>query len=308
VLKPAEETPLDAFVLADAAIAAGLPPGVLNVLPADRTTSEHLVSHSGVDKVSFTGSTSAGQRIAAICGGDVRRVTLELGGKSAAILLDDAELDDAVPKIVSFGLAWNNGQACSALTRILAPRSRYDEVVEATCDYVRKLVVGEPRKDDTDIGPVISARQRERVEAYIAWGRSEGAQVEVGGRRPAHATRGWYIEPTVFSDVRNDMRIAREEIFGPVAVVIPYDGDDEAVALANDSPYGLAGAVFTRDDARGLSVATKVRSGIYGINMLAVDLACPFGGQKQSGVGREMGPEGFTSFLETKSIFGAPRS
>ena len=303
VYKPAPETPLDAFRLAEIFADAGLPDGVLSVVPAGREVSEHLVTHPDVDKVTFTGSTAAGRRIGGLCGEQLKRCTLELGGKSAAILLDDVDLAQALPALLPNALM-NNGQACIAQTRILAPRDRYTEVVEALVDAVEtSWPVGDPLDLGTAIGPLVAARQRDRVEGYIRSGQEEGAKVATGGGRPGGFERGYYVEPTVFADVNNAMRIAQEEIFGPVLVVIPYDGDDQAVAHANDSDYGLCGSVWTADNDRGLGVARQVRTGTYMLNSgTPIDFATPFGGYKQSGVGREFGPEGLEPFLESKSI------
>jgi aldehyde dehydrogenase (NAD+) len=304
VAKPAVETPLCAYFLAQAAEAAGLPPGVLNIVAADRAAGEHLVRHKGIDKVSFTGSTLAGRAVAALCGQDLKRVSLELGGKSAGIVLDDASMDDVLRTVVSRGLAANNGQACLALTRVLLPRSRYKEFVDAITDTVKALKVGDPTVPGTQIGPLITAKQRERVERYIDSGKAQGARLTVGGGRPAGLTRGWYVEPTVFADVDNRMTIAQEEIFGPVGALIPYDTEADAIRIANDSPYGLGGAVFTSDPCRAFAVARRIRTGILGVNGYALDFGAPFGGFKASGLGREMGKEGFEAFLETRTIYG----
>jgi len=304
VAKPAIETPLCAYFLAAAAEAAGLPPGVLNIVAGDRGAGEHLVRHKGIDKVSFTGSTAAGRTIASICGQDLKRVSLELGGKSAGIVLDDASIDDVIKTVVSRGLAANNGQACLAITRVLLPRSRYSEFVDAITDTVKALQIGDPMDPGTQIGPLISARQRERVERYLGIGKSEGARVTAGGGRPTDLERGWYVQPTVFADVDNAMTIAQEEIFGPVGSLLPYDSEEDAVRIANDSPYGLGGAVFTTDPKRAFRVARQIRTGIFGINGYALDLGAPFGGFKASGIDREMGMEGLEAFLETRSIYG----
>jgi aldehyde dehydrogenase (NAD+) len=303
VLKPAQETALDSFVLAEAVLEAGLPPGVVNIVPAGPEGSERLVRQAGVDKVSFTGSTAVGRRIGELCGADVRRCTLELGGKSAAILLDDVDLSErTVRQLVTAAMA-NNGQVCAAQTRILSPRSRYREVVDALAGAVGALRVGDPFDEATDVGPVATSRQRGRVEGYIQTGRLEGARAVVGGGRPAHMDRGWYVEPTVFADAHNEMTIAKEEIFGPVAVVIPYDGDDEAVSLANQSDYGLTGTVWTSDIERGTDLAGRVRAGVLAINSPApMDLGAPFGGFKLSGIGRECGPEAIQDYAEYQSI------
>jgi len=303
VLKPAPEAALDSFLLAEAVIEAGLPPGVLNIVPAGGSASELLVRHRGVDNVSFTGSTTVGRRIGELCGSDVRRCTLELGGKSAAILLDDVQLNDrTVRNLVGSAMA-NNGQVCAAQTRVLAPRSRYAEIVDALGSSVRALQVGDPFDDATDVGPVATSRQRDRIQQFLETGRKEGAVAVVGGGRPARLDRGWYIEPTLFSDVDNAMTIAREEIFGPVLAVIPYDGDDDAVAVANDSEYGLTGTVWTADPERGERIAERVRAGVLAINSpAAMDLNAPFGGFKMSGVGRECGPEAVAEYTEYQTI------
>ena len=301
VIKPAPETPLDAYVLAECLVDAGLPPGVVNIVAAGREVGEHLVTHPGIDKVSFTGSTLAGKRIAALCGERVRRVTLELGGKSAAIVCDDADFETTVPALVPAGMMIN-GQACAAQTRILAPRSRYAELVDGLADAVSRLQVGDPYDDATDVGPLVAERQRDRVEAYIASGIAEGARLVTGGGRPAGLDRGWYVEPTVFADVDNQMRIAREEIFGPVVCVIPYDTVDEAVAIANDSAYGLSGSVWSTDPAGALDIARRLRTGSATINGWRWDVHCPFGGFKESGLGREGGPEGLEAYCEYQTI------
>jgi aldehyde dehydrogenase (NAD+) len=301
VLKPAPETPLDAFLLAEALVEAGLPPGVVNVVPAGREVGEHLVTHPGVDKIGFTGSTAAGRRIGALCGERLKRVTLELGGKSAAIVMDDADLAQVVPPLLGAALM-NNGQACGAQSRILVSRARYREVVGALCEAVAAQTVGDPLDPATTIGPLAAARQRARVEGYIATGRAEGAEIAIGGGRPAGLPTGWYVEPTVFVDVDNRMTIAREEIFGPVLAVIPYDDLDDAVRIANDSDYGLSGTVWTADPAAGVAVARRVRTGTYTVNGFMLEFTCPFGGFKQSGLGRELGPEGLEAYLEPKSI------
>jgi betaine-aldehyde dehydrogenase len=304
IYKPAPETPLDAFRLAEIFTECGLPKGVLSVVPAGREVSEHLVTHPGVDKISFTGSAVGGKRIGGLCGERLKRCTLELGGKSAAIILDDADLATTIPSLLPNAIM-NNGQACIAQTRILAPRSRYADVVDAVVSGVSAMKVGDPMDPATEVGPLVAERQRTRVEGYLVSGREEGAKVALGGGRPSTSqlATGWYVEPTVFSDVDNKMKIAQEEIFGPVLVVIPFDGDDNAVEIANDSSYGLCGSVWTADNDRGLGVARQVRTGTYMLNApVPIDFATPFGGFKESGVGREFGPEGLETFLEMKSI------
>jgi betaine-aldehyde dehydrogenase len=280
---------------------AGLPPGVLNIVFADRAVGEHLVTHPGVDKVSFTGSTAAGRRIGELCGRLVRRCSLELGGKSAAILLDDVDLDQAMGGLAA-PMLFISGQACNAPTRILAPRSRYTNVVDAVVSAVNAAAFGDPHDPDTFVGPLAAQRQRDRVESFLEVGKREGARVVLGGGRPKGFDRGWYVEKTVFADVANEMRIAREEIFGPVYTVIPYDDVDDAVRIANDSDYGLAGSIWTQEPARGYGVATRLRAGGLGINSHGLDSAAPIGGFKQSGIGRERGVEAIHGFVETKSI------
>ena len=302
VYKPAPETPFDTFRLAEIFADAGLPKGVLSVIPAGREVGEHLVTHPGVDKISFTGSGVGGKRIGGLCGERLKRCTLELGGKSAAIILDDADIASTIPTLLPNAIM-NNGQACIAQTRILAPRDRYDEVVDALVAGVLALAVGDPLDPATEVGPVVAERQRARIEGYLESGREEGATIAVGGGRPSGLGKGWYVEPTVFTHVDKKMKIAQEEIFGPVLVVIPYDGDEQAVDIANDSSYGLCGSVWTNDNDRGLGIARQVRTGTYMVNgTVPIDFATPFGGFKESGVGREFGPEGLETFLEKKSI------
>jgi aldehyde dehydrogenase (NAD+)/betaine-aldehyde dehydrogenase len=282
-------------------VEAGLPEGVISVVPADREVSEYLVTHPGVDKVSFTGSTAAGRKVGALATERLKRVSLELGGKSAAILLDDVDLASSAFMIAFSGLM-NSGQACVAQTRILAPRNRYDEITEAITEAAKMFVVGDPSDPATQLGPLVAERQRDRVEGYIEKGKAEGARLVLDGTRPAGLDTGWYVAPTVFADVDNKMTIAQEEIFGPVLSLLPYDTEEEAVAIANDSDFGLAGSVWTQDVDHGYQIATKVRTGTYGINWYAFDMGSPFGGYKCSGIGREDGPEGLAAFCELKSI------
>lgn len=306
IIKPPRETPLYAWPVAEAFHMAGLPDGVLNVVTCDRPASEHLVSHPDVDLVSLVGSTEAGIRIGTLCAERVKRSRLELGGKSAAIFLEDVDVASAVPLSLAAGALCNNGEACAAWTRLLVPQSREAEIVEALSAAMSSVVIGDPLDPASTLGPMVSRGQRETVESYVEVGVAEGAKIAFGGGRPAHLDKGWYVEPTLFTNVTNDMRIAREEIFGPVAVVIPYGSEEEAVAIANDSPFGLAGSVLTSDHERGVQIARQVRAGTVGVNSLGYGLAFPFGGFKQSGIGREHGPESLQEMLETKTI-GLPR-
>lgn len=301
VAKPSPETPLDALLLAECADAAGLPPGVFNVVPAGREAGDHLIRDPRVDKVSFTGSTAAGRHIGAVCADRVARFSLELGGKSAAIILDDADLSTAIPSVTPSSMPFS-GQICFSQTRILVPESRHKEAVEAYRAAVESIKLGDPWEEDTGMGPLSMRRQQERVLDYIEIGRREGAKlVSGGGRGPFN--QGFFVQPTIFDDVRSDMRIAQEEIFGPVVSVIPYRDDADAVRIANDSNFGLSGTVFTGDVERGTRVARQVRTGNVSINGLQLDPRIPFGGYKQSGVGREGGPEGLSEYLETKAIY-----
>jgi aldehyde dehydrogenase (NAD+) len=271
VLKPAPETVLDAFLMAEAALEAGLPPGVLNVVPAGRDVGAYLVAHPGVDK-------------------------------SAAIILDDADLTASLEPFFGTTLL-NNGQICWLCTRVLAPRSRYDTVVETITALAESLTIGDPLDPATKIGPLVSQRQRDRVESYIAKGQADGARITTGGRRPEGFDRGWFVQPTIFAGVDPRATIAQEEIFGPVLAVIPYADEHEAVAIANDSEYGLGGSVWTADPERGASFARKVRSGTIGVNGYVNDPFAPFGGIKASGMGRELGPEGLQPFQLLKTIY-----
>ncbi len=301
VIKPSPGTVLDSYIVAEAAMAAGVPAGVLNWVAADREVGAYLVSHPGVDKVAFTGSTTAGRQIASTCGGLLRPVTLELGGKSAAILLDDVDVPSFLQG-VPFACMLNNGQACFNGTRILAPKSRYDEVVGALAEFAGALTVGDALDPATHVGPMASSAHRDKVEGYIAIGRSEGRLV-AGGGRPRSQNAGFFVEPTIFADIDNSDRIAREEIFGPVLAVIPYDGEADAVRIANDSDYGLGGSVWSSDSAHATDVARQVVSGTVGINGYMPSLGAPFGGVKASGMGREFGPEAIGAYQTLKSIY-----
>jgi acyl-CoA reductase-like NAD-dependent aldehyde dehydrogenase len=307
VLKPAPEAPLSNFVLAEAFAEAGLPPGAFNVVPGGRDVGEHLVAHPGTDKIAFTGSTAAGKRIMSVCGEQVKRVSLELGGKSAAIVLDDADVASVLPTLVGAAMHLS-GQVCGAHTRVLLPRARYEEAVEAAAAAAGTVAVGDPHDPATLVGPLVAERQRERVEGYIGLAVEAGATVAAGGGRPADLPTGWYVEPTILAGVDNTMRVAREEIFGPVLCLLPYDDDADAVRIANDSPYGLSGGVWSGDPARALAIARHVRTGSIAVNGSYPPFPLvPFGGFKESGLGRELGPEGLRSYLEPRSI-GVPES
>ncbi|GFG96715.1 aldehyde dehydrogenase [Mycobacterium timonense] len=305
VLKPAPESPLDALLFADIAAAAELPPGVVNVVPGDGSVGAHLVAHPGVDKVSFTGSTAAGRQVAMACAAGLKQVTLELGGKSAAIVLEDAD-PAATAKAIQMASLANSGQVCNALSRVLVPSSRAAEFTDALEAELAGLTVGDPADPATQIGPLVAHRQQAMVRHYIEDGQQAGARLVVGGSAlPDGVDRGWYVRPTLFADATNDMRIAREEIFGPVLTVIPYRDEADAVAIANDSDYGLAGAVFTADHDRGLGVAARVRAGSFGVNEgYIMDPLAPYGGLKASGWGRELGREGLDGYLVSQSISG----
>jgi aldehyde dehydrogenase (NAD+) len=305
VVKAAPESPLDALLLAQIVQDADLPPGVVSILVGGREAGEHLVRHPGVDKVAFTGSSAVGRRIASICGERLARCSLELGGKSAAIVLDDADLTRTAEGL-RFASFLNSGQACVAQTRVLASRRRYAETVDALAAMVEGIVVGDPSDSGTYVGPLVAERQQARVVQYIRAAAANGARTVVGGPdRPADVGPGWYVTPTLLADVDNSMAVAREEIFGPVVCVIPYDDEDDAIRIANDSPFGLAGSVWTKDRDHGRALANRLRTGMVGINGFAPDLWSPFGGYKESGIGREYGPVGLEGYLEYKSIYGS---
>ncbi len=305
VLKPPPEAPLSGFILAEALAEAGVPDGVVNVVPGGREAGEHLVAHPGTDKVAFTGSTEAGKRIMARCAERITRVSLELGGKSAAVVCDDADLAVAIPRIVGGGMHLS-GQVCGAHTRILVARARYAEAVEAAGAVAETVPYGDPFDPETVVGPLVAERQRDRVEGYIASAVADGAEIVTGGARPAHLPRGWYVPPTILAGVHNGMRVAREEIFGPVLSFIPVDDEDDAIRVANDSRYGLSGGVWTGEPARGLALARRMRTGSVAVNGSYPPFPLvPFGGLKESGLGRELGPEGLLAYLEPRSI-GVP--
>jgi acyl-CoA reductase-like NAD-dependent aldehyde dehydrogenase len=301
VIKASPEAPGSAYLMAEIAEQVGLPDGVLNIVTADREASEQLVRDPRVDKISFTGSTATGRRIGSLCGERVARCTLELGGKSAAVILNDADIASAATHLALSEITLT-GQACNSLTRIVVPRARHDEMVEALAAVFSAVRVGDPFAPDTQMGPLATERQRDRVEGYISRGIEEGAELVTGGHRPTHLNRGWFIEPTLFARVDNSTTIAREEIFGPVLAVIPAVDEEDAVNIANDSIYGLNASVFTNDPDRARAVARQLRAGTVGHNAKRVDFGIAFGGFKQSGVGREGGREGLLPYLETKTI------
>jgi aldehyde dehydrogenase (NAD+) len=303
VLKPSEVAPLNAFVLAEVVDAVGLPAGVFNLVSGTGDgVGEPLAAHPDVDMVSFTGSTRAGKRVGELAMRRVARVTLELGGKSPLVILDDADLEAAVGYGVHdcYG---NSGQTCNALTRMLVPRDRLAEAESIAAAVADALVVGDPLDERTDLGPLVSAVQQERVRSYIKRGVDEGAALVTGGDEPpAGLAEGYFVRPTVFSGVTNDMTIAREEIFGPVLVLIPHDGEDDAVRIANDTDYGLWAGVWSGDGERAARVARRLRAGGVAINGATADEPMPFGGYKQSGIGRELGRFGLQEYLEVKSL------
>jgi betaine-aldehyde dehydrogenase len=297
VLKPDPQTPYAAGIIAEVATEAGLPPGVLNVVFGGGATGDALVRHPLVRMVSFTGSAATGALIGAACGPAFKRMVLELGGKSAGIILDDANLDDAL-MAADVGNFRNAGQACIGLTRVLAPRRLYSQVVEGLAERAKAYVLGNPLDASTTMGPLVMQRQRDRVLGFIDGAKAEGGRIAVGGGRPKDLPHGWFVEPTVIAGLDNSSTIAQEEVFGPVATVIPYDDEAQAIAIANDSKYGLHGAVFSADPERALRVARQVDSGTLGVNCYGHTDSSPIGGIKCSGIGREHGPETFDAFLE----------
>ncbi len=300
IMKPSPETPLEAYIIAEAAEAAGVPPGALNLVCAQREASEHLVRNPGVDKVSFTGSTAAGKRIAGICAERIARCTLELGGKSAAIVRDDFPIE-AAAQLLTGTITLMSGQVCAMLSRALVSRRRHDELAQAIARRMKEVVVGHSDDPATQLGPLAMKRQLERVEGYIEEGRRH-AELKTGGHRPPQMKRGFFIEPTLFAHVRNETRIAQEEIFGPVLCLIPFEDEEDAIRIANDSNYGLNGSVLTQDADAAYRIARRIRSGAVGQNGLRMDFGLPYGGFKQSGIGREGGVEGLAAYLETKTI------
>src|SRR4051794_27391686 len=304
VLKPSEVAPFNAFILAEVIEEIGLPKGVFNLVTGyGPSAGEALVRHPEVDMISFTGSTRAGKRISELAAQGVKRVALELGGKSASVILDDADLPSAVKGTMN-GCYLNSGQTCTALTRMLVPASKYDEAAKIAAEVAKGFTVGDPLAETTRLGPLSSQAQLERVRGYIKKGVAEGAELVAGGAEPPEGAPagGYYVRPTVFGKVRNDMTIAQEEIFGPVLAIIPYKDEEEAVRIANDTLYGLAGAVWSKDEARAQRIARRIRAGQIDINGGAFNMNAPFGGFKQSGHGREAGLYGLEEFLEYKSL------
>jgi betaine-aldehyde dehydrogenase len=301
VVKPAPEAPVSIYTLAEAILAADLPEGTVSILPGGVDIGEYLVAHPGVKKVTFTGSSAAGASIARVCGEQLKSVTLELGGKSAAVVLDD-DFDTYVPQIVQNALR-NTGQVCVSPNRVLVHEDLHDKFVTALCEYLASLHTGDPHDGNTDFGPLVSERQRDRVEGFIARASEAGARLAYGGGRPAGLARGWYVEPTVFVDVDNSMEIAQEEVFGPVISVIRYRDEAHAISIANDSQYGLGGAVFATDPTRALEIALQIETGTCQINDApGAGGGGPFGGLKRSGLGCERSREGHEQFLELKSV------
>ncbi len=301
VIKAPSEAPLESLIVAQAALTAGIPKGVINVVSGGREVGDYLIHQPDIDKVSFTGSTAVGKHIAAVCAGRMARCSLELGGKSAAVVLEDADFDVVINTLDRWSMT-NCGQGCMLPTRIVVPHKYHDELVNRYADKVRTYQIGDPMDDATRLGPLSMERQLNRVMGYVRKGVEEGATLVTGGRRPNALERGYFIEPTVFGNVTSKMTIAQEEIFGPVISFLPYEDENEAVRIANDSVYGLSGAVFCKDEERALQVASRMRTGTTAINTYVVDPSLPFGGFKESGIGREHGIEALVGFTETKAV------
>ena len=300
IMKPSPETPLEAYIIAEAADEIGLPPGVLNLVCGHREASDHLVCNPGVDKVSFTGSTIAGKRIASVCGERIARCTLELGGKSAAIILDDFPTETAA-QLLAGTITIMSGQVCAMLSRAIVPRARHDELAEAIAGEMAKIRIGHSDDPEAQMGPLAMKRQLERVEGYIAQGR-DTADLVCGGARPSAMNRGYFIEPTLFANVDNGSAIAQEEIFGPVLSLIACEDEDDAIRITNQSQYGLNGSVLTGDADAAYRIGNRVRAGAVGQNGMRMDFGLPYGGYKQSGIGREGGAEGLMGYMETKTV------
>ncbi len=306
VVKVPEQDPLAIFAMADLITEAGFPPGVINIVAADAKSSKHLVEHHHVDMVSFTGSTEVGKQIGRACAEQIKPCVLELGGKSAAIVLPDADIDAILPVLVGISVGTNSGQSCVCISRFIVPRARYEEIASKLVTAFEALKIGNPHEPDTVISPLISKVHRDRVLDLIRRGVAEGATIATGGRIPKSPATGWYLEPTLLTNVSNDMTVAQEEFFGPVVALIPYDTEEDAVRIANDSKYGLAGCVFTRDAVHGFDIARRIRTGIFSVNTFAADFNSPFGGFKQSGIGREHGPGAIDEYLLERTITVSP--
>jgi aldehyde dehydrogenase (NAD+) len=302
VVKAPDPDPLSLFAMADLVTEAGFPPGVINIVAATREASERLVTHPDVDMVSFTGSVEVGKAIGKACGALIRPCVLELGGKSAAIVLDDADVDAVLPVLVGSSAGTSQGESCVCMSRILAPKSQYDEIASKLTEAFKTLKVGDPHEDDTVVGPLVTEAHRDRVLGYINTAVEEGATVAAGGKVPEHLDKGWYVEATLLTNVTNDMTVAQEEIFGPVIALIPYEDEEDAIRIANDSRFGLSGSVFTGDPVRGFGVARRIRTGTFSVNTMAADFNSSFGGYKESGVGREHGPYAIDEYLLDKTI------
>lgn len=302
VVKTPEQNPLAIYAMGELLSEVGFPPGVINIVSACAEESAYLVSHPQIAMVSFTGSDAVGQKVGEICGALIRPCVLELGGKSAGIILRDADLDKVLPVLVGASVGTNAGQSCVCISRFLVPREMQDEIAARFVAAFESLKIGDPREADTVIQPLISRSQRDKVLNFVKAGVDEGATLATGGSTPADHPVGWYVEPTLLTNVRNDMSVAQKEAFGPVAVMIPYDDEEDAIRIANDSPYGLSGCVFTSDVMHGFEVARRVRTGTFSINTFAADFNSPFGGYKRSGIGREHGITGLEGFLLTKTI------
>ena len=300
VMKPSPETPLEAYIIAEEAEKVGFPPGVLNLVTADREVADRLIRNPAIDKVSFTGSTAVGKHIAQVCGERIARYSLELGGKSAAIVRDDYATQDAA-QLLGTTITRLSGQICAMLTRAIVPAHRHDELAEAIAKVMQGVKIGHSRDEGVELGPLAMRRQLERVEGYIEAGR-KSADLVTGGKRPAHINKGFFMEPTLFANVDNTSTIAQEEIFGPVLCLIPAQDEEDAIRIANESNFGLHGSVLTNDADAAFRIARRMRTGMIGQNGMRTQPGMPFGGFKQSGIGREGGREGLAPYVETKSI------
>jgi len=302
VVKVPDPDPLSLFAMAELINEAGFPPGVINIVAATPEASAHLVSHPDVDMVTFTGSTEVGKKIGEACAQQVKPVVLELGGKSAAIILEDADLDAVLPVVAGVSAGTSNGESCVCMSRILAPRSKYDEVAAKLTEHFKAMKAGDPHEPDTVIGPLVTEQHRERVLGMVEQAKKEGATVATGGKAPDHLDKGWFVEATLLTNVTNDMTIAQEEVFGPVIALIPFDDEEDAIRIANDSKFGLAGSVFTADAVHGFEIARRIRTGTFAVNTYTADFNSPFGGYKESGIGREHGPTAIEEYLLFKTI------